>query len=107
MLRCRAKEEWVCQTGVMFPHLQGPTTAYQTKQTLTCYGQLEGWEGRMMERGDSPVWDGREATAGIKIEIAWVVHKKNDRAQGRARYDVRVGSERGCVEQSCAHPWSW
>ena len=29
-------------------------------------------------------WSRRPATASIKIEIAWVVHKKNDRAQGRA-----------------------
>lgn len=53
MLRCRAKEEWICHTGGLFPHLPRPTTANQTKQTLTCCGQLEGWKGRDGE--DSPV----------------------------------------------------
>lgn len=81
MLRCRAKEEWICHTGGSSRTSQRPTTANQTKQTLTSCGQFGGMEGQGAE--GIRQWSRRPATASIKIEIAWVVHKKNDRAQGR------------------------
>lgn len=70
MLRCRAKEEWICNTGGVVPAPPRPTTANQTKQTLTCCGQLEGWKGR-----------GREDSS-VEQETGDCIHKDRDRMGG-------------------------
>lgn len=83
---------------------QRPTMANQTKQTLTCCGQCGGMEGQ----GQSGIrqWSRRLATASIKIEIAWVVHKKNDRAQGRLKMCGRSKKKGRVGEQRLQQPWS-
>lgn len=100
MLRCRAKEEWICNTGGLFPHLPKANDGEPDEtdpDLLWAVGGMEGQGQRGFAGGA-----GGPATASIKIEIAWVVHKKNDRAQGR--HDAVVGRRGGEVEQSCEHP---
>lgn len=71
MLRCRAKEEWICHTGGGSRTSQRPTTANQTKQTLTSCGQFGGME----EQGAEGIrqWSRRAGDC---------IHKDRDRMGG-------------------------